>query len=275
MENEKIARLIAELRKEKNLTQKELADKLGITDKAVSKWERGLSCPDISLLSTLSEILGITTTELLSGEKSAAPAPEVESIVETALAYADNTVKRKSGRVRVICAITFSALSLIGIITCLICDFAINGKLTWGLIPVTSILFLWFVGMPVLLWKKKGSLISLILFTLLTIPFLYLLEKAIGNGVSLTTIGIKVSIVGFIYLWILYIIYLLTQKRKLIFAGIAVLTVIPFGFIVNLILHHIMGEPLTDVWDIFSYSVLAITAFALFVIDFIKNRKRA
>ncbi len=48
MENQKIGNFIKELRKEKNLTQKELADKLFITDRAVSKWERGLSCPDIS-----------------------------------------------------------------------------------------------------------------------------------------------------------------------------------------------------------------------------------
>ena len=65
----KMAQFIAKLRKENKLTQKQLAKYLGVTDKAVSKWERGLSCPDISLLSKLSYTLGVTTSELLSGEK--------------------------------------------------------------------------------------------------------------------------------------------------------------------------------------------------------------
>ena len=69
MENQKIGNFIKELRKEKNLTQKELADKLFITDRAVSKWERGLSCPDISLLDDLSNILGVSVIELLKGRR--------------------------------------------------------------------------------------------------------------------------------------------------------------------------------------------------------------
>ena len=56
---------LSALRKEKGYTQKELAQKLFVSDKAVSKWERGLSMPDISLLVPLSDVLGVTVTELL------------------------------------------------------------------------------------------------------------------------------------------------------------------------------------------------------------------
>ena len=69
MNTEKIGRFIAKKRKEKNLTQKELALKLNITDRAVSKWERGMGCPDISLLEELSKILDISIIELLNGEE--------------------------------------------------------------------------------------------------------------------------------------------------------------------------------------------------------------
>lgn len=62
-------RFISELRKEKGLTQAELAEKLNVTDKAVSKWETGRSAPDVSLLIPLSENLGVTVTEILKGEK--------------------------------------------------------------------------------------------------------------------------------------------------------------------------------------------------------------
>ena len=61
----KFGAFVAQLRKEKGLMQKELAEKLYVSDKAVSKWERGLSIPDVTLLVPLAEILGITVTELL------------------------------------------------------------------------------------------------------------------------------------------------------------------------------------------------------------------
>lgn len=69
MEQEKIGRFIQDLRKEKNMTQKDLADQLGVTDRAVSKWENGRGMPDVSLMKPLCDILGISVSELLSGER--------------------------------------------------------------------------------------------------------------------------------------------------------------------------------------------------------------
>lgn len=65
----KIGKFIAERRKNANLTQMQLAEKLGITDKAVSKWERGVAMPDSSIMLELCDILRISVNELLSGEK--------------------------------------------------------------------------------------------------------------------------------------------------------------------------------------------------------------
>ena len=65
----KIGKFIAECRKKGNLTQMQLAEKLGITDKAISKWERGIAMPDSSIMLELCGILGISVNELLSGEK--------------------------------------------------------------------------------------------------------------------------------------------------------------------------------------------------------------
>ena len=69
MDQIKIGRFIAACRKRANLTQLQLADKLGITDKAISKWERGITIPDTSIMLELCDILGISVNELLSGEK--------------------------------------------------------------------------------------------------------------------------------------------------------------------------------------------------------------
>ena len=69
MDQIKIGKFIAECRKNANLTQMQLAEKLNITDKAVSKWERGKALPDTSIMLELCDILGISVNELLSGEK--------------------------------------------------------------------------------------------------------------------------------------------------------------------------------------------------------------
>ncbi len=64
-----IGETIAYLRKEKGMTQNELAEKMNVTDKAVSKWERDLSCPDINTISKLADILDISVEELLKAKK--------------------------------------------------------------------------------------------------------------------------------------------------------------------------------------------------------------
>ena len=71
MDCAKVGKLIAELRKEKGLTQKNIADALGISNKTVSKWECGNGLPEVSLMLPLCEALGITVNDLLSGERVA------------------------------------------------------------------------------------------------------------------------------------------------------------------------------------------------------------
>ena len=78
--------MIAELRKQQGMTQMELAGKMGVTDKAVSKWERDLSCPDINSLPDLAEILGVSVDELMQVKREAdTPKKSSAEIVETAL----------------------------------------------------------------------------------------------------------------------------------------------------------------------------------------------
>ena len=69
MDNQKLGIFITELRKEKGLTQAQLAQKLNVTDKAVSKWERGVGFPDIKLLEPLADVLDISLLELMKSER--------------------------------------------------------------------------------------------------------------------------------------------------------------------------------------------------------------
>ena len=80
-----LGNMIAELRKQQGMTQLELAEKMGVTDKAVSKWERDLSCPDINSLPNLAQILGVSVEELMQTKKEA-QAPESKAAQILALA---------------------------------------------------------------------------------------------------------------------------------------------------------------------------------------------
>lgn len=90
---------LAKQRKLKGYTQKELAEKLFVSDKAVSKWERAQSMPDISLLIPLAEILEVSVTELLEGRRldvtSPMDAKQVESLVKKALTFSEDSPEKK------------------------------------------------------------------------------------------------------------------------------------------------------------------------------------
>ena len=106
MEKEKTGQLIAELRKGKGLTQKQLADALNVTDKAVSKWERGLSFPDISMLEPLSDLLGVTIMEILAGERSGGnesmSKEEVQDLINASVELGEEEIRHKKEKSRLI-----------------------------------------------------------------------------------------------------------------------------------------------------------------------------
>ena len=111
--NETIGNRIAKYRKLKNLTQEGLAERVGVSAQAVSKWENELSCPDISLLPTLCDILGITTDELLTGKSNEVrflPAEQRKPLEELTLRVRVNSAE--GDRVRVNLPMTLVKIAL-------------------------------------------------------------------------------------------------------------------------------------------------------------------
>jgi len=96
IDRQRFGAFVASLRREKGWTQKELAEQLFLSDKAVSKWETGASIPDTALLIPLAELLGVSVTELLLCERAGSPldASDVEGLVKTAIAYAGDARAR-------------------------------------------------------------------------------------------------------------------------------------------------------------------------------------
>lgn len=85
MVNKTMGEIISNLRKEKGMTQGDLAEKMNVTDKAVSKWERNLSCPDINSIPRLAEVLEISVEELLNAPKKDTEENKTEELINTIL----------------------------------------------------------------------------------------------------------------------------------------------------------------------------------------------
>lgn len=275
MDENRIGQFIAQMRKENNMTQKDLANLLHITDKAVSKWERGLSCPDIALLTPIADILGVTTGELLNGKKEESTPETASKSVDNALYYAAETTKRKMVSFRNIAAAAFSASLLLGIAVCIICDIAITGKFTWSLYVISSCLFTWLICFPPIKYGTKGILCSFTVFSILLIPFLYVLSRIIGENTIMMPISIRVSLLSIAWLWCAYLICRRFRHKKLTAAAFSLLSAIPLCIAINVSLASILSEPPLDVWDIFSCILLALLAGALLFADSAKNRRQS
>lgn len=269
MNQTEIGKFIAKCRKEKNLTQAQLAEKLNITDRAVSKWETGKSMPDSSIMLELCEILGIKVNELLRGEKI-----DMESYEKKA----DETLialKRKNENnmtKNVIISIVFSVTLFVGLMVCLICNLAISGNFTWSLIPASSIIFAWIISIPSIILGKKGMIASLISLSVFIVPYLFLLSSLLDIK-AVFSIGTAMAAASIIYLWIIAAVFKRFGKnRKLAAFGIIFVLAIPFIFIINIILSKMIAEPILDVWDMLFVFILLILAFVFFIFDYAKKK---
>ena len=220
MNLEKMGKFIAELRKSKKMTQKDLAEQLNITDKAVSKWERGLSGPDISLLTPLADILEITVSELLNGEKKFSVDEGVEENLNNAITYTERIVNQKNNKFRSICAGLFSVSLFVAFIVCVICDYSISQQLSWSLYPTSSMVFAWIVIFPLIRLPKNGVMISLTSLSLLIIPFLYVIDRLVKTGKYILPIGIRISVISICLLWIIYVLFMIFRDKKFLAFGI-------------------------------------------------------
>ncbi len=125
MDQKYVGRFIQTLRKEKGLTQRELADRICVSDKTISKWENGNSMPDTSMLMDLCNELDVSVNELLSCERI--PPEEYSKKAEVTIMnlMKENQDNKKSGRIQYIFGIVFLTLTLLVIV------FSIGVNVTW------------------------------------------------------------------------------------------------------------------------------------------------
>jgi len=278
MGSEKMGQFISELRKSHNMTQKELAEKLDISDKAVSKWERGQSYPDILMLSPLSEALGVTATELLNGERSGPEAVNVEVSVVNALEYVGKTAKNKIKLAQNILIATFSILTLLGIFVVSIIDVATSGTFSWSLIPICACVFVWLVSFPVLKLGLKGIPGTLIVLSLTIVPFLYVLDLAVNRlaetePAPIFSMGSGIAIASAIFLWIVFLLVKKLRTRKLVTLAVLALLASPLTLLISFLIARTLEQPWLDVWTVFNVSTPIMVAAILFIIDFVVKKR--
>lgn len=112
MDPKRTGQVISTARKNNNLTQKDLADKLFVTDKAVSKWERGICFPDISVLIPLTEVLNINLYDLLRGENKMNK-KEVEETLKNTIDYSNKEIKKNKRRILKISIISIILITIV------------------------------------------------------------------------------------------------------------------------------------------------------------------
>lgn len=137
--NEKIGQFIATRRKDLVMTQKELGDRLFVSDKTVSKWERGASLPNVALLQPLAEILGVSVSELLNGE---AQAPQIDIDEQTVAQALQHSLQESFYRQRRFWTLIFASALLVVVLEAALLFFMTGSMASiWP-----SVLFLLFAG---------------------------------------------------------------------------------------------------------------------------------
>ncbi len=121
-----IGQFISALRKANGMTQKQLAERLNVSDKAVSRWERDESAPDLSLIPVIAEIFGVTSDEILRGERKNQAdedfTPQSNARVEKQIEHLINSTRTKF----IICSIISIGISFVGLLAAMICNFGFN-----------------------------------------------------------------------------------------------------------------------------------------------------
>lgn len=248
MENGKIGPFICLLRKERNLTQKELAAMLNVTDKAVSKWELGTSLPDVALLLPLAEALGVSATELLAGAR----APETPGKTPEApprdtagdiLSYARRTASQRRERLRLWLFAGISGTFLLSAAVCWICDMALNRRLTWSLIVCVSLMLAWAVLLPLLTFRRRPVPWALAALSAAILPYLYILGDLLGDP-RVFRFGLPIAPAAALYLWGVYAVCRKHRRRRWYAAGDVLLLTAMLNFAVDIMAYMLAPNEL-------------------------------
>ncbi|SHO45090.1 helix-turn-helix domain-containing protein [Anaerocolumna xylanovorans] len=226
MENKKtFGEYVSKRRKEMGLTQKEFAEKLYVTESAISKWERGISYPDITLIHDICEALGISEHELLTASDDT---------------QSRNSEKLAKKYIRLVNTYRNVLIFLYGIslLTCFICNIAVQHKLSWFFIVLASELIAVSLTLVPLIVPDKKALITLGSFTLSLSLLLLICNLYTGGDWFIIAFVSFIFGMSLVFLpFVLYMVYLpsiLLDKKALLYFSAESLLLILLLFLCNL-----------------------------------------
>lgn len=230
------AKFIAEKRNQAGLTQKQLASRLFVSDTTVSKWERGLSYPDITLISQICEELGITEHEFITASDDR----DARIVKAQARRYRKMVMFYQYG---------MSGAYLLALLICLICNIAIGHTLDWFFIVFASLLLAFSVTvLPTLAFKppfdQHRALISMAAATLCS----YLLLAvccAYTRGDWFFSVALPVSGFGWSIPWIVLVLVRYTGIHTVLKTGLIVLYSGLFSAFINPVIDLCLGNDLS------------------------------
>ena len=251
MDNKEIGIRILSARKNLGYTQKQLGNLINVSDKAVSKWERGIGCPDISLLLPLSEALKMSIDELIGGtvvDKSE------KKTVQNLINYTKIKAIENKERIIKISYLFITIVMMIGIFVPCLCNYYLNHSFTWSIISSAAIIYAWII-LTVLVQAKENVVIkAIIVASIGGIPLLYVVSVQVYSLDWFLHEALVIALFTNLYVYIVIWIWVKTTLNIWYKIGLCIylsnITNIPanyisgvnlFSMIMNLALNMIVG----------------------------------
>jgi len=275
MDNQKFGGVIARARKEKGMTQRELAEILRVTDKAVSKWERGKGYPEITLLPPLSKALDIPTKDLLCDdvEEEAVASDEVsEKIITGVIQYSGAISRQKLSRI--VFPILSSALALSAFI-CLLVNYCIDQTFTWSIYPLVSLLLCFIILIPIFFLKKHRTLAAHGVLLAALIPYLYVIERMTPVDGWVLPLALPIAVLSIGVSAIIVWLVLYTRINRFITMAIAFLLAgVGVNLAINEIVVDFVGERTSNISVFITALCFAAAAIVLVIVGFTRRKKQ-
>lgn len=261
MDTKYIGEQISSARKKMNYTQRELADKIGVSDKAISKWERGAGCPDISLLLPLCEELNIDVSQLLGKETVNTENQNGQKEEQRLLQFAEYAkMKILDNRTTILKYITIflCVASIISIGICLLVDYVLTRTLTWSLTASAAIAYGCVIVSVFLMCKSYRLERALGVSSVLLFPLLFVISMH-GELTMFFPKAYVIALGAVILAWIIYGV--LFHLRISIWYRLILISVI--STIYNVFINFYTGTNIDNIIILVISNTLGITILAI------------
>jgi transcriptional regulator with XRE-family HTH domain len=278
MDNQKFGEIIAKARKNKGMTQKDLAEILRVTDKAVSKWERGKGYPEITLLPSLSKALDIPAQDLLfedieKDDEAPAVSNEVSDKIITGVIQYSGEISRQK-RSKIVFPIISASLALLAFL-CLLVNYCIDQTFTWSIYPLASLLLCFVVLAPIFLLQKHRTLAAHGVLLITLIPYLFVIEHmaAAGSWVIPLALPIAALTIGCSAMCIWILLYT-RINRYIAMAAAFFLPGVVANLAINEIVVRYVGERTTNISVMITALSFTAVAIVLLIVGFARRKGR-